>query len=214
MSQGSCDDSRMKDLFILIFILISGVGVRADDEDLDLSPIRQISPQQLYESTRVHSLHVDTIQEAAEKQSRQNQELMDSQQEQFAQQQARQEQSRARQARQQDFYDEINRQECEMAEFLGGVYKAKFGAVTGRDSAITTEGYIFRSGDNFVTPRGIFTRNGNVYAGPNGITTQSGDLFFGTQGTTIQAGGAFFTKGQSAYIVGPNCRNTSTWRSR
>ena len=101
-----------------------------------------------------------------------------------------------------------------MAEFLGGVYKAKFGAVTGRDSAITTEGYIFRSGDNFVTPRGIFTRNGNVYAGPNGITTQSGDLFFGTQGTTIQAGGAFFTKGQSGYIVGPNCRNTSTWRSR
>ena len=101
-----------------------------------------------------------------------------------------------------------------MAEFLGGVYKAKFGAVTGRDSAVTSEGYVFRSGNNFITPRGIYSKDGNVYAGPNGITTQTGDLFFGSKGTTIQAGGAFFTEGQSGFIVGPNCRNTSTWRSR
>jgi hypothetical protein len=108
----------------------------------------------------------------------------------------------------------MNRQECEMAEFVGGVYKAKFGAVTGRDSAVTTEGYIFRSGDVFVTPRGIYSKDRDVYAGPDGITVQSGDLFFGTRGTTLQAGGAFFSGGQSGYVVGPNCANKPAWRSR
>jgi len=130
------------------------------------------------------------------------------------QQAADQEKSRAQMAKQQSIYDKMDREECEMAEFLGGVYKAKFGATTGRNSAVTTEGYVFRSGNNFVTPRGIYSKDGNVYAGPDGITTQTGDLFFGTRGTTIQAGGAFFTGGQSGYVVGPTCRNTSTWRSR
>ena len=129
-------------------------------------------------------------------------------------QEARREQSRIQQAKQQAIYDEMNRRECEMAEFVGGVYKAKFGAVTGRDSAVTTEGYIYRSGDIFVTPRGIYSKDGNVYAGPDGITTQSGDLFFGTRGTTIQAGGAFFTEGSSGYIVGPNCFNKAGWSTR
>ena len=191
-----------------------GEPKRLSREDDDLSPKRLITPQQEFESSRVRSLHVDTIQEAAEKRSRQNKELMDSYQEQFKEQQARHERSWAQQAKQQAVYDEMNREECEMAEFLGGVYKAKFGAVTGRDSAVTSEGYIFRSGNNFVTPRGIYSKDGNVYAGPDGITTQTGDLFFGSKGTTIQAGGAFFTEGQSGFIVGPNCRNTSTWRSR
>ena len=187
---------------------------RLSREDDDLSPKRLITPQQEFESSRVRSLHVDTIQEAAEKRSRQNKELMDSYQEQFKEQQARHERSWAQQAKQQAVYDQMNREECEMAEFLGGVYKAKFGAVTGRDSAVTSEGYVFRSGNNFITPRGIYSKDGNVYAGPGSITTQTGDLFFGSKGTTIQAGGAFFTEGQSGFIVGPNCRNTSTWRSR
>jgi hypothetical protein len=102
----------------------------------------------------------------------------------------------------------------EMAEFLGGVYNAKFGATTGRNSAVTTEGYVFRSGNNFITPRGIYTKTGNTYAGPASFTTQTGTLFFGNNPTTIQAGGAYFSEGESGFIVGPNCRNTSTWRSR
>jgi len=187
---------------------------RVSHIDDDLYPKHLVTPQQQYEASRAQALHVDTVQEAADKQAHQNKELMESYQEQFAKQQARQERSWAQQAKQQAIYDEINRQECEMAEFVGGVYKAKFGAVTGRDSAVTTEGYIFRSGDNFITPRGIYSKDRDVYAGPDGITTQTGDLFFGTRGTTIQAGGAFFTEGNSGYIVGPNCRNTSTWRSR
>ena len=132
----------------------------------------------------------------------------------FEKQEAQQERHHAQMAKQQEIYDKMNREECEMAEFLGGVYKAKFGATTGRNSAVTTEGYVFRSGDNFITPKGIYTKTGNTYAGPASFTTQSGTLFFGNNPTTIQAGGAYFSEGESGYIVGPNCRNTSTWRSR
>jgi len=132
----------------------------------------------------------------------------------FERQEARQEKSRAQMAKQQEIYNKMDREECEMAEFLGGVYKATFGATTGRNSAVTTEGYVFRSGNNFVTPRGIYTKTGNTYAGPASFTTQTGTLFFGNNPTTIQAGGAYFSEGESGYIVGPNCRNTSTWRSR
>jgi hypothetical protein len=132
----------------------------------------------------------------------------------FEKQEAEQDRHHAQMAKQQAIYDEMDREECEMAEFVGGVFKAKFGATTGRNSAITSEGYIFRSGDNFITPRGIYSKDRDIYAGPDGITTQSGTLFFGNNGTTIQAGGAYFTDGRSGYVVGPNCRNTSTWRSR
>jgi hypothetical protein len=132
----------------------------------------------------------------------------------FEKQEAQQEKSRAQMAKQQAIYDEMDQEECEMAEFLGGVYKAKFGATTGRNSAVTTEGYVFRSGNNFVTPRGIYTKTGNTYAGPDSFTTQTGTLFFGNNPTTIQAGGAYFSEGESGFIVSPNCRNTSTWRSR
>ena len=182
--------------------------------DDDLSPRRLITPQQQYESSRARSLHVDTVQEAADKQARQNKELLDSYHEQFAKQQAKQEESRIQQAKQQAIYDEMRQRECEMAEFVGGVYKAKFGAVTGRDSAVTTEGYIYRSGDIFVTPRGIYSKDRDVYAGPDGITVQSGDLFYGAGGTTLQAGGAFFSEGESGWVVGPNCANKPAWRSR
>ena len=132
----------------------------------------------------------------------------------FEKQEAEQERHHAQMAKQQAIYDEMDQEECEMAEFLGGVYKAKFGATTGRNSAVTTEGYVFRSGNNFITPRGIYTKTGNTYAGPASFTTQTGTLFFGNNPTTIQAGGAYFSEGESGFIVGPNCRNTSTWRSR
>jgi hypothetical protein len=140
--------------------------------------------------------------------------MMAESQRRFERQEAQQEKSRAQMAKQQSIYDKMDREECEMAEFLGGVYKAKFGATTGRNSAVTTEGYVFRSGNNFVTPRGIYTKTGNTYAGPNSFTTQTGTLFFGNNPTTIQAGGAYFSEGESGFIVAPNCRNTSTWRSR
>ena len=126
----------------------------------------------------------------------------------------RQENNAIQQAKQEAYYAEMDREKCEMTEFLGGVYQTKFAAVLSRNSAITSEGYFFRSGNNFVTPNGIYTKTGNTYAGPASFTTQTGNLFFGNKGTTIQAGGAFFTGGQSGYVVGPTCRNTSTWRSR
>ena len=183
------------------------------NEDL-YSPKQPTQPQQAYEVSRTRALHVDTIQEANEKRALRNEELMAESQRRFERQEAQQEKSRAQMAKQQEIYDEMDQEECEMAEFLGGVYKAKFGATTGRNSAVTTEGYVYRSGDNFVTPRGIYTKNGNTYAGPGSFTTQTGTLFFGNNPTTIQAGGAYFSEGESGYIVGPNCRNTSTWRSR
>ena len=183
------------------------------NEDL-YSPKQPIQPQQAYEVSRTRALHVDTIQEANDKRALRNEELMAESQRRFETQEAQQERHHAQMAKQQEIYDKMNREECEMAEFLGGVYKAKFGATTGRNSAVTTEGYVYRSGDNFVTPRGIYTKNGNTYAGPGSFTTQTGTLFFGNNPTTIQAGGAYFSEGKSGYIVGPNCRNTSTWRSR
>ena len=157
---------------------------------------------------------LETIQQSIDRQNREMEEFTARTRRDRAEQEARGEQGRIQQEKQQAIYDEKRRQECEMAEFVGGVYKAKFAAVTGRDSAVTTEGYIFRSGDNFITPRGIYSKDRDVYAGPDGITTQSGDLFFGTRGTTIQAGGAFFTEGTSGYVVGPNCFNKPAWRSR
>jgi hypothetical protein len=183
------------------------------NEDL-YSPKQPIQPQQAYEVSRTRALHVDTIQEANDKRALRNEEFMAESQRRFEKQEAQQERHHAQMAKQQEIYDEMDQEECEMAEFLGGVYKAKFGATTGRNSAVTTEGYVFRSGDNFITPKGIYTKTGNTYAGPGSFTTQTGTLFFGNEGTTIQAGGAFFTEGESGYIVSPNCRNTSTWRSR
>ena len=157
---------------------------------------------------------VDSIQQSIDRQNRELEEFSAQSKRQWEEQEARREESRKEQAKQQAIYDEMDQRECEMAEFVGGVYKAKFGAVTGRDSAVTTEGYIFRSGDVFVTPRGIYSKDRDIYAGPDGITVQSGDLFFGTRGTTLQAGGAFFSGGQSGYVVGPNCANKPAWRSR
>jgi hypothetical protein len=157
---------------------------------------------------------VDSVQQSIDHHNRVLEEYTAQSQRQWAEQEARREESRIQQKKQQAIYDEIDRREHEMAEFVGGVYKAKFGAVTGPDSAVTTGGYIYRSGDTFVTPRGIYSKDGNVYAGPDGITTQTGDLFFGTRGTTLQAGGAFFSEGQSGYIVGPNSATKPAWRSR
>jgi len=126
----------------------------------------------------------------------------------------RQENNAIQQAKQEAYYAEMDREKCEMTEFLGGVYQTKFAAVLSRNSAITSEGYVFRGGNNFVTPSGIYTKTGNTYAGPASFTTQTGTLFFGNNPTTIQAGGAYFSEGESGFIVAPNCRNTSTWRSR
>jgi len=178
------------------------------------SKITYTSPQQAYEVTRARALHVDTIQEANDKRALKSQEFMAESQRSFERQEAQQEKSRVQMAKQQEIYDEMDREECEMAEFLGGVYKAKFGATTGRNSAITSDGYVFRSGNNFVTPKGIYTKTGNTYAGPSSFTTQTGTLFFGNESTTIQAGGAYFSEGKSGFIVAPNTRNTSTWRTR
>ena len=185
----------------------------AQDDDY-VAPKRLISPQQQYEADRASSIRVSSVQESVALRDRESKEMIAESQRRFEKQEAQQERHQAQMAKQQAIYDEMDQEECEMAEFLGGVYKAKFGATTGRNSAVTTEGYVFRSGDNFITPKGIYTKSGNIFAGPDGITTQSGTLFFGNNPTTIQAGGAYFSEGESGYIVGPNCRNTSTWRSR
>jgi len=185
----------------------------AQDDDT-IAPKRLISPQQQYEADRASSTRIPSVQESVALRDRASKELMVESQRRFEKQEAQQERHHAQMAKQQSIYDKMDREECEMAEFLGGVYNAKFGATTGRNSAVTTEGYVFRSGNNFVTPRGIYTKTGNTYAGPNSFTTQTGTLFFGNNPTTIQAGGAYFSEGESGYIVSPNCRNTSTWRSR
>ena len=175
------------------------------------SKITYTSPQQTYEATRVRALHVDTVQESVALRDRESREMMAESQRSFERQEAQQEKSRAQMAKQQEIYNKMDREEGEMAEFLGGVYKAKFGATTGHNSAITSDGYVFRSGNNFVTPKGIYTKTGNTYAGPGSFTTQTGTLFFGNESTTIQAGGAYFSEGKSGFIVSPN---TSTWRTR
>ena len=178
------------------------------------SKITYTQPQQAYEANRVRALHVSTVDESVALRDRESREMMAESQRSFERQEAQQEKSRAQMAKQQEIYNKMDREEGEMAEFLGGVYKAKFGATTGHDSAITSDGYVFRSGNNFVTPKGIYTKTGNTYAGPGSLTTQTGTLFFGNESTTIQAGGAYFSEGSSGFIVAPNTRNTSTWRTR
>jgi len=185
----------------------------AQDDDY-VAPKRLVTPQQQYEADRASSIRVPSVQESIALRDRASKELMADSQRRFEKQEADQERSRAQMAKQQSIYNEMDREEGEMAEFLGGVYKAKFGATTGHNSAVTTEGYVFRSGNNFITPKGIYTKTGNTYAGPDSFTTQTGTLFFGNNPTTIQAGGAYFSQGESGFIVAPNCRNTSTWRSR
>ena len=171
-------------------------------------------PPQAYEATRARALHVDNIEKSTALRDRASRELIAESQRSFERQEAQQEKSRIQMAKQQEIYDKMDREEGEMAEFLGGVYKAKFGATTGRNSAVTTDGYVYRSGNNFITPKGIYTKSGNTYAGPSSFTTQTGTLFFGNESTTIQAGGAYFSDGESGFIVAPNTRNTSTWRTR
>jgi hypothetical protein len=178
------------------------------------SKIIYTQPQQAYEANRVRALHVSTVDESVALRDRESREMMAESQRSFERQEAQQEKSRAQMAKQQEIYDKMDREEGEVAEFLGGVYKAKFGATTGHNSAITSDGYVFRSGNNFVTPKGIYTKTGNTYAGPGSFTTQTGTLFFGNESTTIQAGGAYFSEGKSGFIVAPNTRNTSTWRTR
>ena len=185
----------------------------AQDDDY-VAPKRLISPQQQYEADRASSIRVPSVQESIALRDRASRELMAESQRRFEKQEAQQERHHAQMAKQQSIYDKMDQEECEMAEFLGGVYKAKFGATTGRNSAVTSDGYVYRSGNNFITPKGIYTKTGNTYAGPDSFTTQTGTLFFGNNPTTIQAGGAYFSEGESGFIVAPNCRNTSTWRSR
>ena len=187
---------------------------RLSQEDDYPAPKRLVTPQQQYEADRASSIRVPSVQESITLRDRASRELMAESQRRFEKQEAQQERHHAQMAKQQAIYDEMDREECEMAEFLGGVYKAKFGATTGRNSAVTSDGYVYRSGNNFITPKGIYTKTGNTYAGPNSFTTQTGTLFFGNNPTTIQAGGAYFSEGESGFIVAPNCRNTSTWRSR
>ena len=79
-------------------------------------------PQQAYEASRTRALHVDTIQESNDKKSLRNEELMAESQRRFEKQEADQERRRVQMAKQQEVYDELDREECEMAEFLGGVY--------------------------------------------------------------------------------------------
>jgi hypothetical protein len=179
------------------------------DEDDDSKPFSQ---SRIKNSESKISL--TTIQESVALRDRESKEIMAESQRSFERQEAQQEKSRVQMAKQQEIYNKMDREEGEMAEFLGGVYKAKFGATTGRNSAVTTDGYVYRSGDTFVTPKGIYTKTGNTYAGPSSFTTQTGTLFFGNEGTTIQAGGAYFSEGKSGFIVAPNTRNTSTWRTR
>jgi hypothetical protein len=187
---------------------------RASQEDDFVAPKRLISPQQQYDADRASSIRVPSVQESVALRDRESKEMMAESQRSFERQEAQQEKSRAQMAKQQEIYDEMDREECEMAEFLGGVYKAKFGATTGRNSAVTSDGYVYRSGNNFVTPKGIYTKTGNTYAGPGSFTTQTGTLFFGNKSTTTQAGGAYFSDGESGFIVAPSPRNTSTWRTR
>jgi len=189
-------------------------NIQNQESRITYSPKRLISPQQQYEADQASSIRIPSVQESVALRDRESREMMVDSQRRFEKQEAQQEKHHAQMAKQQEIYDEMDQEECEMAEFLGGVYKAKFGATTGRNSAVTSDGYVYRSGNNFITPKGIYTKSGNTYAGPDSFTTQTGTLFFGNEGTTIQAGGAFFTEGESGYIVSPNCRNTSTWRSR
>lgn len=182
---------------------------------LDRDDDKLAQPRNAYAIAQPRStLKVETIPEANDRRNLEWKEFTANSERMAQEHRAEQRRFDAQQAKQQAVYDKMNQEECEMAEFLGGVYQAKFGATTGRNSAVTSEGYVYRSGDNFVTPRGIYTKNGNTYAGPDSFTTQTGTLFFGNKSTTIQAGSAYFTEGESGYIVGPNCRNTSTWRSR
>jgi hypothetical protein len=178
-------------------------------DDNDSKPFSQSRIQ--HQESRIT---LPTIQESVAVRDRESKEMMAEFQRSFERQEAQQEKSRVQMAKQQEIYDKMDREEGEMAEFLGGVYKAKFGATTGHNSAITSDGYVFRSGNNFVTPKGIYTKTGNTYAGPGSFTTQTGTLFFGNESTTIQAGGAYFSEGKSGFIVAPNTRTTSTWRTR
>jgi len=180
------------------------------------SKINYTSPHQAYEDNYSKPFSQSKIQHQESRitmtsADRESKEIMAESQRSFERQEAQQEKSRAQMAKQQEIYNKMDREEGEMAEFLGGVYKAKFGATTGHNSAITSDGYVFRSGNNFVTPKGIYTKTGNTYAGPGSFTTQTGTLFFGNESTTIQAGGAYFSEGKSGFIVSPN---TSTWRTR
>jgi len=176
------------------------------DDDNDSKPFHQSNIQ-----NKESKITLTTIEESVALRDRESKEIMAESQRSFERQEAQQEKSRAQMAKQQEIYNKMDREEGEMAEFLGGVYKAKFGATTGHSSAITSDGYVFRSGNNFVTPKGIYTKTGNTYAGPGSFTTQTGTLFFGNESTTIQAGGAYFSEGKSGFIVSPN---TSTWRTR
>jgi len=180
------------------------------------SKINYTSPHQAYEDNYSKPFSQSKIQHQESRititpADRESKEMMAESQRSFERQEAQQEKSRVQMAKQQEIYNKMDREEGEMAEFLGGVYKAKFGATTGHNSAITSDGYVFRSGNNFVTPKGIYTKTGNTYAGPGSFTTQTGTLFFGNESTTIQAGGAYFSEGKSGFIVSPN---TSTWRTR
>jgi len=219
-------------LLLSLSLLCSFTACAWDDDEFDApsrstrnnSSIYSTSTKSLLQNEDLYSpkqptqprstLKVETIQEANDRRNLEWKEFTANSERMAQEHRAEQRRFDAQQAKQQEIYDKMDREECEMAEFLGGVYKAKFGATTGRNSAVTTEGYVFRSGNNFVTPRGIYTKTGNTYAGPASFTTQTGTLFFGNKPTTIQAGGAYFSEGESGFIVGPNCRNTSTWRSR
>ena len=127
----------MKLSLILIFILISGFGVRADDDD-----------------------SLDSIKA---------------------------------------------REEQEMRDFLGAVYKGQ-GAmnITSETLAQGSEGAIVRTGNTFTTPRGVYVKVGDNWFLPDGegVVRRVGSSFLGPEDAVVSTGTTYLSSEGNAVVAG------------
>ena len=88
-----------------------------------------------------------------------------------------------------------------VANFIGAVL-GKSGAVTGRNTGITSDGeFVSYNGQGFATSRGYYGANRNQTWGSDGLIVKSSSLYYGSK-TTWQNGNSYTGEdNESSWVV-------------
>ena len=112
------------------------------------------------------------------------------------------------------------REEREMEDFVGAVYRGEGNFVlVGDGMAVGSGGAIIRAGNTFLTPRGAYVKAGNSYLRPDGgAVVEAGDSFISWDGAMVRAGNVYVGAMGNSVVAGNtvlrNFREKPGWSSR
>ena len=108
-------------------------------------------------------------------------------------------------ARADDDCEDKAREQQEMRDFLGAVYKGQ-GAlnITSGRLAQGSEGAIVRTGNTFTTPRGVYVKCGDTWLLPDGqgAVVSTGKTFLSPDGAVVKTGTTYLGGGGNAVAAG------------